>query len=114
MLLPHRPIGICSLLVLALSLAAFECLGQAGPQTPQTSQPATLVNVVSGSIASPDAPVASARHYMTPLDWVIIAAYGLGMLAVGWYYARRSQSRDDYLLSPRCSAPSPTWPCPVR
>ncbi len=38
---------------------------------------------------------------ITPLDYGVIIAYGLGMLAVGAYYARRTVSREDYLLGGR-------------
>jgi len=36
-----------------------------------------------------------------PIDWTTIIAYGIGMLAVGWYYSRRMTSREDYLLGGR-------------
>lgn len=42
---------------------------------------------------------------MTLLDWSVIAAYALGMLAVGWYYARRTRTTDDYLLGGRAMSP---------
>jgi SSS family solute:Na+ symporter len=42
---------------------------------------------------------------MTPLDWVVIVAYGVGMLAVGWYYWRRTATTDDYLLGGRSMRP---------
>lgn len=38
---------------------------------------------------------------LTTLDWVIIAAYGVGMLGIGVYYARRTRNREDYLLGGR-------------
>ncbi len=38
---------------------------------------------------------------MPALDWAIIALYATGMLAVGWYYARRTVSTEDYLLGGR-------------
>ena len=47
----------------------------------------------------------SAAGGMTPLDWGVIALYALGMLAVGWYYARRTSSTDDYLLGGRNMSP---------
>ncbi|MBN2211615.1 MAG: sodium/solute symporter [Sedimentisphaerales bacterium] len=34
-------------------------------------------------------------------DWLVIAAYGAGMLAVGWYYARKNRNAEDYLLGGR-------------
>lgn len=39
------------------------------------------------------------------LDYLVIAFYGLGMLAIGWYYARRTQTADDYLLGGRSMSP---------
>jgi SSS family solute:Na+ symporter len=42
---------------------------------------------------------------MTPLDWTVIALYAAGMLAVGWYYARRTATTDDYLLGGRKMRP---------
>ena len=42
---------------------------------------------------------------MAPLDWAVIALYALGMLGVGWYYARRTSTTDDYLLGGRNMAP---------
>ncbi len=42
---------------------------------------------------------------MSILDWAVIALYGLGMLAVGWYYARRTATAEDYLLGGRAMRP---------
>jgi len=42
---------------------------------------------------------------ITELDWIVIAIYGVGMLAVGWYYARRTRTTDDYLLGGRAMSP---------
>jgi len=44
-------------------------------------------------------------HRMALLDWAVIAVYGLGMIAVGWYYARRTESAEDYLLGGRNMKP---------
>ena len=38
---------------------------------------------------------------MNSLDWLVIGAYGLLMLGVGWYFARRTETADDYLLGGR-------------
>jgi len=38
-------------------------------------------------------------------DWVVIALYMLAMLAVGWYYSRRTKSTEDYLLGGRTMRP---------
>ncbi len=35
---------------------------------------------------------------LSVVDWAVIAAYGSGMLAVGWYYSRRTKTSEDYLL----------------
>ncbi len=42
-----------------------------------------------------------AQAVLAPVDWVVIAFYALGMLAVGWYYSRRTASTEDYLLGGR-------------
>jgi solute:Na+ symporter, SSS family len=39
------------------------------------------------------------------LDWFVIALYGSGMIAVGWYYSRRTSSAEDYLLGGRVMRP---------
>jgi SSS family solute:Na+ symporter len=39
------------------------------------------------------------------LDWLVIAVYAMGMLAVGWYYARRTKNTEDYLLGGRTMNP---------
>ena len=31
-------------------------------------------------------------------DWIVITLYGVGMIAVGWYYARRTATADDFVL----------------
>ncbi|MEA1951866.1 MAG: sodium/solute symporter, partial [Planctomycetota bacterium] len=38
---------------------------------------------------------------LEPLDWAVIAAYVLVVLAVGWYYSRKTASSEDYLLGGR-------------
>ena len=38
---------------------------------------------------------------LTTLDWIIIVGYGIGMLWVGFYYARKNKSAEDYLLGGR-------------
>ena len=35
------------------------------------------------------------------LDWYVLAAYGLLMLGIGWYFSRRTRTVDDYLLGGR-------------
>lgn len=38
---------------------------------------------------------------LTSLDWIIIILYGIGMLAVGFYYSRKNKNADDYMLGGR-------------
>ncbi|NUQ64848.1 MAG: sodium-coupled permease [Pirellulales bacterium] len=45
------------------------------------------------------------RNVLTTLDWIVIVAYGVGMLAVGWYYWRQNQTSEDYLLGGRAMRP---------
>ncbi len=40
-------------------------------------------------------------HALSTLDWIVIGLYAVGMLAVGWYYSRRTTTTDDYLLGGR-------------
>ncbi len=35
---------------------------------------------------------------LTPLDWAIIAVYGIGTLLMGWYYGRRQKSTKEYFV----------------
>ena len=42
---------------------------------------------------------------MAFIDWCVVLAFALGMLAVGWYYARRANTTDDYLLGGRNMSP---------
>ncbi len=46
-----------------------------------------------------------AGHYLVPWDWAVIAVYALGMLSVGWYYSRRTKTREQYLLGDRQMKP---------
>jgi SSS family solute:Na+ symporter len=39
------------------------------------------------------------------LDWIVLAGYGAGMLAIGWYFARRNANSDEYLLAGRNMKP---------
>ena len=41
------------------------------------------------------------------VDWIVVALYVAGMLAVGQYYARRNFTADDYHLGGRRTSP---WP----
>jgi SSS family solute:Na+ symporter len=43
---------------------------------------------------------------LSPLDWLVIAAYGVGMLSVGWFFSRRTKTTEDYLLGGRNMKPS--------
>jgi SSS family solute:Na+ symporter len=38
---------------------------------------------------------------MTPLDWLIIAVYALGLVVLGWWVGRRQQTSEDYYLAGR-------------
>jgi SSS family solute:Na+ symporter len=38
---------------------------------------------------------------MQTLDWIVIAVYGLGMLAVGLYFSRKTKTSEDYMLGGR-------------
>ena len=55
--------------------------------------------------AQADAAAVGRAIGMTRLDWLVIALYAIGMLAVGAYYARRTSTTDDYLLGGRNMSP---------
>jgi len=44
-------------------------------------------------------------HRMVALDWIVIGIYALGMLSIGWYYSRRTKTREQYLLGDRQMKP---------
>jgi len=44
-------------------------------------------------------------HRLAGWDWMAIGLYALGMIAVGWYYSRRTATREDYLLGGRTMRP---------
>ena len=39
------------------------------------------------------------------MDWAVLALYALGMVLVGFYYARRTRTREEYLLGGRAMRP---------
>ncbi len=43
--------------------------------------------------------------HMPTFDWVVVALYGFGMLAVGFFYAQRTRTAGDYLLGGRTMSP---------
>ncbi len=44
-------------------------------------------------------------HRLAALDWVVVAAYGLLMLGVGWYWSRKTATTEHYLLGGRNMRP---------
>ena len=38
---------------------------------------------------------------LSPVDWVVIAAYGLFMIGVGWWVSRRQTTSEEYFLGSR-------------
>ncbi len=41
------------------------------------------------------------REGLTSLDWIVVAIYGVGMLLLGAYYARRQHSTEDFFVGGR-------------
>lgn len=78
----QRLLPVTMLAVLAMATSAWPVLAQ--DDVPRE-------RIVTGGV----------RNYLTALDWTVIAAYGVGMLAVGWYYWRKNQTSEDYLLGGR-------------
>jgi len=44
---------------------------------------------------------APAHTYLKTFDWTVIAIYGVGLLGIGYYFARRTRTAEDYLLGGR-------------
>lgn len=42
---------------------------------------------------------------ISAIDWIVIVAYAVGMLGVGWYCSRRATTTEDYLLGGRAMKP---------
>jgi solute:Na+ symporter, SSS family len=42
---------------------------------------------------------------ISAIDWMVIVAYALGMIAVGWYCSRKATTTEDYLLGGRTMKP---------
>jgi solute:Na+ symporter, SSS family len=42
-----------------------------------------------------------ATNHLAGLDWMVIAAYGAAMLSIGWYFAKRNKTAEDYQLGGR-------------
>ena len=40
-------------------------------------------------------------HSMQTLDWIVIGAYGVGMLLIGFYFSLRTKTSEDYMLGGR-------------
>lgn len=38
---------------------------------------------------------------LDPLDWIVVVVYGVGVFAVGLYYARRTRNTEEYLVGGR-------------
>lgn len=43
----------------------------------------------------------SATHPLSVLDWTVIGAYMVAMLSIGWYFAKRNKTAEDYQLGGR-------------
>jgi SSS family solute:Na+ symporter len=65
----------------------------------------SIVTNITDAVNNPVAAVAAATHTGTVfnnLDWVVIALFGLGMIATVWYSMRKkNESGKDYFLSGR-------------
>jgi len=78
--------------------------------TPTSAMSTVRTGLGAGWLAAPVAPAASMLGSvqngppstgLQPLDWAVIGAYGLGLLAVGWFFSRRNRTAEDYLLGGR-------------
>lgn len=48
----------------------------------------------------------SSSSTLLTLDWIVMALYLTGMLAIGWYYSYKNKTEEDYLLGGRSMNPS--------
>ncbi|MBP7936145.1 MAG: sodium/solute symporter [Phycisphaerae bacterium] len=82
-------------------LFAAPVMAQSAPAAASDSSPAATAQ------ASPSAPLAAgeggglAHRRLVLLDWLVIGAYGVGMLAIGWLASRKTKTSEDYLLGGR-------------
>ncbi len=85
--------------VLFVLVAIFATLAAAGPAHHALAAEAETISEPAFRVST------DFRPSLTLIDWAVIAAYGIGMLAIGWFYWRREQSREDYLLGGRSMRP---------
>ena len=78
-------------------VVSVQLCGFAGAQNTPADGDATL-HVAAESGAADFTP---SRDGLTLLDWIVIAAYGAGMLSLGAYYARRHESAEDFFVGGR-------------
>jgi len=75
---------LCALLAMAMFAAAD--LSAAEPPAAGNDTGATA-----------EATMEAARGLM-PIDWALVAAYGLGTIGLGWYYGRKQESTSEYFI----------------
>ncbi len=51
--------------------------------------------------AAPVGEGTEAHMYLRSLDWTVIALYAVGLLSIGYYFARKTRTAEDYLLGGR-------------
>jgi SSS family solute:Na+ symporter len=116
---PHHaaPRGVVLLLSTALLCAGLHPTPpRAAAALAQDGEPQDL-EAVAALLADddPDVRIFAARatlrtlrqsdRRLGPLDWLVITLYGAGMIAVGWYAARKAATAEDYLLGGRTMKP---------
>ena len=96
MRLRKRRLGLLGLVLLSAwstdHPAAADWIGLAGG----AYVPAALGGLPTGE---------DSRVGIAAIDWIVIAAYALGMIGVGWYCSRRATTTEDYLLGGRAMKP---------
>ena len=80
--------GLVWMAWVALLLSCATVMGQTEPSS------ASALPSASMPVASSPAPV---RSGLSILDWLVLAAYAVMLLAIGSYYSRRSGTSDEYL-----------------
>lgn len=52
-----------------------------------------------------DEAIPQVTMHLRALDWAVVLAYAVGVLGAGWYFSRKNQDSDDYLVGGRNLSP---------
>lgn len=95
---------VAFVLVLLLHANPGQCQGQRPDAAPAADAPAEP-SLQADPEANFKAPAQVSESRLAVLDWLVIGGYAAGMLAIGWYYSRRTNTTEEYLLGGRRMKP---------